>query len=120
MTSYLLIKHTHVALALASGLGFALRGFVRIVLARPLTQRAWRVLPHVLDTLLLASGATLWIMIGWPLFSWLGVKLILVVAYILLGMAAFRAERQAGGVGLYLSALLVFLAIPLLALYKPI
>jgi uncharacterized membrane protein SirB2 len=120
MTSYLLIKHAHVALALASGLGFALRGFVRIVLARPLAHKAWNILPHVLDTLLLASGATLWIMIGWPLFSWLGVKLALVLAYILLGMAAFRATGRTGAIGLYLSALVVFLAIPVLALYKPL
>lgn len=119
MTSYLLIKHAHVALALASGLGFALRGFVRVVLGRPLEHRLWKILPHVLDTLLLASGATLWIFVGWPLVSWLGVKLLLVAAYILLGMVAFRMDRRPAAVGVYMLALGVFLCIPLLALYKP-
>ena len=120
MDDYLLIKHLHVVLALASGLGFALRGFVRLVLARPLPGRAWKVLPHLLDTLLLASGVILWIMVGWPLISWLGVKLVLVLAYILVGMAAFRTAGRSAGVGLYLLALLIFVTIPILAVLKPV
>jgi uncharacterized membrane protein SirB2 len=120
MPTYLLLESAHIALALISGLGFALRGFVILVLGRPIGNRFVRVAPHVLDTLLLASGVTLWILIGWPLISWLGLKLVLVLAYILLGIAAFRTRRRHRGVLLYLAALLSFLVIAAIALYKPV
>lgn len=120
MIDYPLIKNIHVLLALTSGLGFALRGFVRLVLQRPLNHPVLRVFPHLIDTLLLASGVALWVMAGWPLFSWLGVKLALVVAYILLGIAAFRSQVPKRSVWLYLLALGVFLMVAYTALYKPI
>ena len=120
MFDYLPIKHIHVLLALTSGMGFALRGFIRLVLSRPLQHRLWKILPHVVDTLLLATGVTLWILAGWPLLSWLGAKLTLVLAYILLGAAAFRAANRQRAVALYLAALLVFLGIAALAVHKPL
>ena len=120
MSYYPLLKNLHIFLALTSGIGFALRGFVRLVLQRPLTHRFWKIAPHLVDTLLLASGVTLWILVGWPVLSWLGVKLLLVVAYILLGIAAFRTQRHNRSVGLYLLALCVFVSIAALALHKPL
>jgi uncharacterized membrane protein SirB2 len=120
MEYYLPIKHAHILLALLSGLGFALRGFVRLVLNRTLEHRLLKVAPHVIDTLLLASGVTLWVNVGWPLLSWLGLKLMLVVAYIVLGMMAFRSMQQTRAVWLYLAALAVFLSIAALALHKPL
>lgn len=122
MHYYPLLKNIHILLALTSGIGFALRGFIRIVLQRPLTHRVSKIAPHVIDTLLLASGVALWITVGWPVLSWLGVKLLLVLAYILLGMAAFRAVGRAPSraSGLYVLALIVFLCIAALALHKPL
>lgn len=120
MEYYLPIKHIHILLALFSGLGFALRGFWRLILDRPLRHPVVRIAPHILDTLLLASGVTLWVIVGWPLMSWLGLKLLLVLAYILIGIAAFRAERHVRAIGLYLAALAVFLAVAALALHKPL
>lgn len=120
MIDYALIKNIHVVLALTSGLGFALRGFVRLVLGRPLNHPVLRVAPHLVDTLLLASGVALWVMVGWPLFSWLGIKLSLVIVYILLGIAAFRAHDANRAVGVYLLALLAFLAVAFVAVHKPV
>lgn len=120
MHYYPLLKNIHILLALTSGIGFAWRGFMVLVLQRPLGKRFWKIAPHVVDTLLLASGVTLWIMVGWPLMSWLGVKLLLVLTYILLGIAAFRAASQEGATGLYTLALVVFLCIAALALHKPL
>lgn len=120
MSYYPLLKNIHILLALTSGIGFALRGFNRLVLQRPPGHRFWKVAPHVVDTLLLASGATLWLTVGWPLMSWLGVKLLLVVAYILTGVAAFRSEAQTRATGLYMLALLIFLSVAALALHKPL
>jgi len=120
MEHYLLLKHTHILLALVSGVGFGLRGFVRLILGRPLKHPVLKVAPHIIDTLLLASGVTLWIIVGWPLMSWLGLKLVLVIAYILIGIAAFRARRQGLAVGLYMLALAVFVGVAFIATYKPL
>ncbi|MEE4304657.1 MAG: SirB2 family protein [Wenzhouxiangella sp.] len=120
MQYYPLLKNIHVLLALTSGIGFALRGFIRLVLRQALVHRFWKVAPHIVDTLLLASGVTLWVVVGWPLISWLGVKLLLVLTYILLGIAAFKARDRSRAVGFYLVALCVFIAVAALALHKPL
>lgn len=119
MSWYPLLKHLHIFLALLSGLGFALRGFAFLVLDRRLTHPLLRITPHVVDTLLLASGISLWVMVGWPFMSWLGLKISLVVVYIALGVAAFRARARQGAVGFYILALSVFVVIAYIALNKP-
>jgi len=120
MIDYTLLKHTHIVLAMVSGVGFAWRGFFVLVFERPIRHRVLKIAPHIIDTLLLASGLTLWLIVGWPLLSWLGLKLCLVLAYIVLGMAAFRSGRQPRAVALYLLALCVFVSIAAIALYKPL
>ncbi|PKL95239.1 MAG: regulator SirB [Gammaproteobacteria bacterium HGW-Gammaproteobacteria-8] len=122
MQSYALLKSLHIALAFASGLGFALRGYIRLVLRRPLQHPALRWGPHLLDTLLLASGATLWWLLSFsPLtVHWFGYKLLLIVVYILLGVAAFRSRQPGPAVLLYLAALGCFFGIAWLALMKPV
>jgi uncharacterized membrane protein SirB2 len=122
MGTYGLLKLLHVGLALASGLGFALRGFIRLVLHRPLAHPLVRIGPHVIDTLLLATGVALWILLGLsPVAAgWFGLKLVLIAAYVVLGVAAFRSESAGRAVLIYLAALAVFLTIASLSLYKPL
>lgn len=122
MSIYELLKTLHIVLALISGLGFGLRGFIRLVLNRPLAHPLVRFGPHVIDTLLLASGVGLWVVLELsPLtVGWFGVKLLLIVVYIVLGIAAFRILHQGRAVLLFLTALATFLAIVWLALFKPI
>lgn len=122
MSIYELLKTLHVVLALVSGLGFALRGFIRLVLQRPLAHPLVRFGPHLIDTLLLASGLGLWMILGLSPFSagWFGVKLLLIVVYIVLGIKAFRIRHQGKAVLVFLAALAVFLSIVWLALFKPI
>ena len=122
MSTYELLKALHIILALASGIGFALRGFIRLVQQRPLAHPLVRFGPHLIDTLLLASGVALWILLGLsPIGAgWFGVKLVLIVVYILVGIAAFRTPGQARAVLIYLTALGLFLAIAALAVYKPL
>jgi uncharacterized membrane protein SirB2 len=90
--SYLLLKHLHMSLAAASGSLFLLRG-LWMMAASPMLTRAWvRRLPHLVDSLLLAtaiglawwSGQTPW---GSP---WLGAKVTALIAYILLGSVALK------------------------------
>lgn len=120
MSYFPLLKNLHILLALVSGIGFALRGYLRIVLDRPLNGPVIRIAPHVIDTLLLISGVTLWVLTGWPFLSWLGLKLGLVVIYILVAIAAVRGGHSPRGILLYLAALGIFLTIAAIALYKPV
>ncbi|MBL37879.1 MAG: hypothetical protein CMP07_05665 [Xanthomonadales bacterium] len=122
MSIYELIKTLHIALALVSGLGFALRGFVRLVMNRPLAHPLVRFGPHLIDTLLLASGIALWMILGLSPLSvgWFGVKLLMIVVYIGLGITAFRIRHQGKAVLVFLAALAAFLSIAWLALFKPI
>lgn len=122
MSVYELLKHLHVLLALISGLGFALRGFIRLVLGRPLAHPMMRIGPHVIDTLLLASGIALWVIMAYSPFAmgWFGLKLIGVVVYILLGIASFRMANRQAALMVYLLALVTFLGIAWLALFKPL
>ncbi len=65
----------------------------------PLMHRKWvRVLPHVVDTLLLASAVGLTVMLQqYPLaHGWLTAKVIGLLAYIVLGMVALRHGRAKG------------------------
>jgi len=119
MSSYFLLAHLHLTLVVISGVGFALRGFFRLVLERPLLNPMVKVGPHLVDTLLLISGIALWIMVPYALWSWLGVKLAMVLLYITLGLIAFRTENRNAAVIAYLSALVTFLAIVATAMVKP-
>ncbi|MGK7296548.1 MAG: SirB2 family protein [Candidatus Wenzhouxiangella sp. M2_3B_020] len=122
MDTYSLLKTLHVALALVSGLGFAMRGFIRLVLQRPLAHPLIRLGPHLVDTLLLASGIALWTLLSLAPWAagWFGLKLALIVVYIGLGIAAFRIQHQGRAVLAFLAALCVFVTIAWLALYKPV
>jgi len=122
MSTYELLKTLHLSLALISGLGFALRGFIRLVLQRQLAHPLVRFGPHLIDTLLLASGVGLWMILGLsPVAAgWFGLKLLLVVVYILVGITAFRIRHPGIAVLVYLAALAIFLSAAWLALFKPL
>lgn len=64
--------------------------------ASPLLQRRWvRTLPHVVDTLLLASALIMALMTGQYPFAagWLTAKVLALAVYIGLGMVAMRFGR---------------------------
>lgn len=87
---YLSVKYLHVTCAAISISLFALRGTLA-VLARPWRQwRLLRVLPHVVDTVLLVSAVWLaWRSGQYPFVNgWLTAKVLALLAYILLGSRA--------------------------------
>jgi len=116
MGTYLLLTHLHLTLVVLSGLGFALRGFLKLGLEWPLNQPMVRVGPHLLDTLLLISGVGLWWSTQYPLVSWIGAKLALVMTYLVLGLMAFRQTNRNQAIVIYLLALLCFLCIAVLSM----
>jgi len=116
MGSYILLKHLHLTLVVISGLAFSLRGFIRLGLERPLTHPMIKVGPHLIDTLLLISGVGLLLVTQHSIWSWLGAKLILVLAYIVLGISSFRLKNRNQAIVIYLLALLCFLSIVALSM----
>ena len=93
--SYLILKHLHVTCVVLSGLGFCLRGWW-MLRESPLRQhRLTRILPHIVDTLLLGSALTMaWMSGQYPFVQgWLTAKLCGLLAYILLGMMALKRGR---------------------------
>lgn len=96
MSSFLLVKSLHMALAGISISGFVLRG-LWMIQGSSLLERSWvRVVPHVVDTLLLLSG--LGLAIAWqvsPLtHPWFAAKLVAIVVYIVAGSIALKRGRS--------------------------
>lgn len=85
-------KIVHISCAVASIAGFGLRGYWMLTANALLQRRLTRRLPHVVDTLLLASAIYMLVLWGVsPLqLSWLMAKIIALLAYIGLGMVALR------------------------------
>ena len=92
MTLAVFLKLLHVSCALASIAGFALRGYWMVGDNPLLQHRVAKVLPHVIDTLLLCSAlALLFVLHLSPLTQpWLSAKITALVLYIGLGMVALR------------------------------
>ncbi len=118
---YLTIKAIHMScVALSLGL-FASRGAWVLASGRPL-WRWLRVLPHVVDTLLLASGLTLAYVIGqYPFVNsgWLTAKVVGLFVYIGLGVMVFRGRfARPSRWALWAAALAVFAYIVSVAVTK--
>lgn len=118
---YLDIKHVHLTCVALSITLFAARG-IRVVGFGGVLWRWLRVIPHIVDTLLLASGLTMAFLIHqYPFLNsdWLTAKVIGLIVYIALGIMVFRGpdsriERGAAGV----SAMIVFAYIISVAVSK--
>ena len=93
--SYLALKHLHVTCVVLSGLGFGLRGWWMITGSPLLQARLARVVPHVVDTLLLGSALIMaWLSGQYPFAqSWLTAKFFGLLAYILCGTMALKRGK---------------------------
>lgn len=85
----------HVSCAFISIGGFGLRGYWMVSGDRRLQHRLARVLPHVVDTVLLGSALGMLVILRLsPLATpWLMAKIIALLCYIGLGMVALRLGR---------------------------
>jgi len=109
--AYSLLKQLHlgtIALTLAL---FVLRGFWMMQKSPQLQARWVRIVPHLNDSLLLASGISLAVLTRqYPLVNgWLSAKLFALILYIVLGTIALKRGRTGGQrIAAWLAALLVF------------
>jgi uncharacterized membrane protein SirB2 len=97
--TYPLLKHLHqtcVALSLSL---FAARWLGVLSGATWPMHSSVRLGSVAMDTVLLTAGLTLWVLGGWHAWHhpWLGSKLVLLVAYVLLGSLALKRARTRRG-----------------------
>ena len=93
---YLTVKAVHVGCAVLSITGFTARGVLMLRDSLWLQTRFARVVPHVVDTVLLASALALsWQSGQYPFAqNWLTAKLLAMIAYIALGSVALKRGRS--------------------------
>ncbi|MEO8507019.1 MAG: SirB2 family protein [Betaproteobacteria bacterium] len=122
MTSaYAILKALHVGCAAASIAFFCVRGAWMFSAPERLRRKWVRVLPHVVDTVLLASAIALAIMLrNYPLtHGWLTAKVVGLFAYIALGTVALKRGRTRGiRAAAFAGAIVVFVYIVSVAVTK--
>lgn len=121
MFDVVFLKHLHVSLVFISISFFLIRFLGRQLNARFMQARAVKTVPHVVDTLLLASGIALASIYRLsPLDAhWLLVKLILIVGYIGAGFGAMKAPSDLQRNLFALLALSLITGVIVLAALKP-
>ena len=109
--SYLVLKNLHLATLAVTLSLFLLRGAWMMADSPRLKARWVRIVPHVNDTLLLASGIALAMLTGqYPLVhGWLTAKLFALIVYIVLGTVALkRGKTRRVRIAAWIAALTVF------------
>ena len=94
----MIIKDIHVTFVVLTFLSFSIRVYWMYTGSVLLRHKAVKILPHIIDTILLASGLAMAIMYYGAFYRrpWLVLKLACVVIYIILGMVALRSGRTRG------------------------
>ncbi len=114
MTFYPDIKLVHMGAAMSSGTLFALRALALLAGMRWPRAAAVRYLSYSIDTVLLTGAMMLLTILPAGLFAngWLLAKLVFLVAYVAIGIAAFRPAHGNGARAvLVAAALLCFLQV---------
>lgn len=120
---YLTLKAIHQGAVVLSIAGFFARGVASLAGAAWVRGRLARTLPHVVDTVLLASAIWLAVLLRLsPLATpWLAAKIVGLLVYIGLGVLALRPGRPASvRAGAWVAALLVFAYIVTVAISKSV
>lgn len=108
------LRAAHLALATASVALFVARGLGVLAQAGWPMRSAWRGLSVAIDVGLLNAGVGLWWLLQvHPVHQpWLGVKLLLLVAYVVLGSFALKRGRtRAARAGFFVAALVCVAAL---------
>ena len=112
MSAYSIVKQTHSGFAYLSILLFVLRGALMLAEKNALlAKKPLKILPHVIDTVLLVCAIALLLM-GATAFptEWLAAKVLGMVAYVGLGFVALKlGKTKAVRAGAFAGALVVVL-----------
>ena len=117
---YLALKHIHLTFVVLSLLAFFVRGIWLFINPSMLSKKWVKILPHVISTILLVSGIVLAVHLSMSPGSqpWLMAKIIGLIAYIGLGVAAFKVPNPNARKLHWISALIVFAYIVSVAISK--
>lgn len=114
------IKHIHLTFVVLSLLAFLVRGIWLFMNSSMLGKKWVKILPHIISTILLVSGIVLAVHLSMSPGSqpWLIAKIIGLIVYIGLGVAAFKVANPTARKLLWVSALIVFTYIVSVAITK--
>ena len=118
---YMMAKHLHLTAVGLSILFFIFRFIWSQFDATALSKKWVKILPHIIDTVLLASAIWLcFILSQYPLVNpWLTFKVIGVVLYIAFGLFALKKAKTAlAKWGFFVAALAVLMATAMVAVTK--
>jgi len=117
---YLALKHLHLTFVALSLLAFFVRGIWLFMNSSMLSKKWVKILPHIFSTILLVSGIVLAVHLSMSPGSqpWLMAKIIGLIVYIGLGVAAFKVPNPNARKLLWVSALIVFAYIVCVAISK--
>ena len=120
---YLFVKHSHILFVTITVILFNLRFWLRAARPHKPLPGILKALPHINDTLLLFTGLWLMKITHFTPFgnaNWLGVKLLLVLAYIAFGIVTLKAVPRTPKANIgYFVCLVCLCTIIYLAMYKP-
>lgn len=117
---YLALKHLHMTLALLTFISFFTRGIWMWRSSSLLHKRVVKILPHIIDTLLLISALVLafHLRLTPGTNPWLMAKIVAVIIYIALGTVAFKHPQASVRKSAWLASLAVFAYIVTVAITK--
>ena len=117
------LKYLHVTCAILSITGYVIRG-VWMMRESPWLRKKWvRIVPHIIDTLLLGAGIWLAILIRQYPFvqGWLTAKVLALIAYIVVGAVGLKyGKTRKIRVAAWLTAIAIFGYIVLVALTRQV
>ena len=118
---YMMAKHIHLTAVALSILLFIFRFIWSRFDAQILAKKWVRVVPHIIDTILLASAIWLCVILSqYPLVNaWLTFKVVGVVAYIILGLFALKKAKTSMSQWVcFIAALVVLMGTAMVAVTK--
>jgi len=117
------LKYLHVTCAILSITGYVIRG-VWMMRESPWLRKKWvRIVPHIIDTLLLGAGIWLAILIRQYPFvqGWLTAKVLALIAYIVVGAVGLKyGKTRKIRIAAWLTAIAIFGYIVLVALTRQV
>ena len=108
---YMGLKHLHMLCAVLSILGFIIRGGMKLADSPLLQRKFFKIAPHIIDTVLLASaiGLLFTLQLNPLTQGWLLAKIAGLILYIALGLVVMRfASTRAIRATAYVAAIVVF------------
>ncbi len=117
---YIALKHLHLTFVALALLLFFIRGILLFIRSPLFNKKLLKILPHIVNTIMLVSGVVLAINLGMKpgAHPWLMAKIIGLVVFIILGIGAFKVRNTLLQKILWINALLVFAYIVSVAITK--